>query len=196
MRKLAGRIFNSQKLCKEWVKTELERMVHTTTKEDKDLLHEIIKGHPDQALTKGVTDFSVYYHMNHIAMDIWKEEIREPISWVKCATGRQETPHNLLTKALRDTVEYQIKEFKKKVPQFCEECGTHENLQVDHIIMFKDLVKEFNRNRIPPIAFIEKEHRLSFHDKEYENEWVTYHKNEATLRILCQKHNLMRNYNG
>ena len=43
MRKLAGRIFNSQKLCKEWVKTELERMVHTITKEDKDLLHEIIK---------------------------------------------------------------------------------------------------------------------------------------------------------
>lgn len=199
MRTLAGRTFQNQKLCKEWIKSELVRIafVGHITKEDKDLLLSIIKGHPDQEYTEGITDFSVFFDMyNNIAMDIWKGETRESISWVKCSTGRKTMNHEKLIKALRDTVEYQIQEFREKVPQFCEECGSTEKLQVDHIIMFKDLIKVFNRNRELPTEFNELgRHQLIFkeEDKQYENDWIQYHKDEATLRILCQKHNLARN---
>jgi 5-methylcytosine-specific restriction endonuclease McrA len=197
MRILAGRTFQNQKLCKEWVKSKLEsRVEKVLNQEDKDLLLEIIKGYPDQTYTEGVTDFSIFFQMNNIALDIWKGDTRHPISWVKCVTGRQSTDHNRLKKVLRNTIESQIKEFREKAPHFCEECGTDENLQVDHIIMFKDLVEDFNRNRIPPTDFLDAGRgKLMFkeEDRLYHDEWVNYHKNEATLRILCQKHNLARN---
>jgi hypothetical protein len=199
MRTLAGKSFQNQKLCKEWIKSQLVRIAFSNhiTKEDKDLLHQIIKGHPDQEYTEGVTDFSIYFDMyNNIALDIWKGETRESISWVKCSTGRKITNHQKLMKAMRYSVESQINEFRQKVPKFCEECGNTENLQVDHIIMFKDLIKEFNHNREPPTEFNELgRHELIFkeQDKQYENDWIQYHKDEATLRILCQKHNLARN---
>ena len=193
MRELCGIVFKSMKECKEWIKGQLDRMyTKGLSYQDKEMLYEIIKGHPDPKKIEGVKDFRILQMSNSKQLQILKDEW-EPISWICCSTGKGRDSKYLLNRLLRTSIMSQIQEFRKSVKnQICELCNSIENLQVDHINLFSDLVKEFNSTRNIPTEFIGCGEILSFIDKDisYKNEWIEFHKKNATFRILCQNCNL------
>jgi len=92
---------------------------------------------------------------------------------------------------MRQAIESQIIDFKianKKTS--CELCGTSANLTVDHVKKFKDLKEEFllanpahptlfGKNSLAQEIFREE-------DAAFRLSWETYHKEHASLRILCK----------
>jgi len=187
MRILAGQTFKTQTLAKNWIKSQLQRIGYCdsiTNQSDKELLFEIIKGHPDPEKIEGVIDFKIEPENKSYALFIVKKNSIEGISWVCCATGRGKTNNELLGMAMRYAIEHQINDYRKANHR-CILCDNTERLEVDHIVMFKDLVKDFNKNREIPTKFKYDNNRTTFEDMKYCNEWIEYHKTHATLRMLC-----------
>ena len=122
------------------------------------------------------------------------------ISW-KCAiTGKVKTDKYKLMSALRSSVEDQILKFRRESIQECNFCNSKNNLHVDHIKHFEEIVFEFleimkTKNKKIPTFFGETDrNRKCFleNDSEIQTLWNEYHKREATLRMLCQSCNLKR----
>jgi len=83
----------------------------------------------------------------------------------------------------------------------CDFCGETENIHIDHIYMFKNLMIDFlliNPNK--PTLFNENtdnQYVFRLEDvatHEYANKWYEYHKLNATLRPLCATCNLSRKH--
>ena len=184
MRELAGNKFKNQTLAKNWIKQQLERIGYCESfnETDKQLFLEIIKGHPDKQ--EGIEDFKIRPEYKSYALFVVRNGIEESISWCCCATGRGKTNNEMLNMALRNAIDYQIKDFREHNNK-CK-CGNQNHLEVDHIIMFKYLVKSFNENRTIPTNFKDEGNRYIVDDEEYNNEWIKYHKDNATLQILCK----------
>ena len=93
-------------------------------------------------------------------------------SWNKCALGRVDTDHKKLRDIMRSAIVSDILSFKRDAV-CCSLCCKTEFLQVDHIYPFRDLANSF----------------ISLHGSETNPEWiihwVMYHKQNATLQILC-----------
>ena len=125
----------------------------------------------------------------------------DSISWNSCVINAVNPYEKRINWAMRHAIEDQIKEYKntnKNKP--CEFCGTYYDITVDHIIKFKKLKddfivmnpeypKELGKNNFAQEVF-KKE------DIEFVKLWQEYHKENATLRILCKKCNQnLDNYN-
>jgi hypothetical protein len=106
-----------------------------------------------------------------------------------------------LKSALRYAIEDQIQDYKdENDTSYCNECFTpiYDDLHIDHVIHFAKLVYDFNKTRSDiPIEFDDARdlpgHKIfKSSDSKYENEWKTYHRNNAILRPLCRQCNLSR----
>ena len=80
----------------------------------------------------------------------------------------------------------------------CEMCGSHQNIQIDHVILFKQLYDNFLlQNTLPvPTQFDDNYYNSAMFkvdDVEFNNSWYEYHKKHCILRCLCSKCNLTRN---
>lgn len=173
MRKLANRIFNNQLLCKQWIRSELLRIgelsTQSVTQSDKELLFQIIQGHPDKQKIENVKDFVVQIDNTNPLLFIMKDQTWESISWVACSTGRPPTEHGMRVITLRKLIAPQIIEFRNQAEKKCTLCESTERLEVDHIYLFSKLMKDYTGNS--------------------DNEWIEYHKEHAKLRILCRSCN-------
>lgn len=143
-----------------------------------------------------------YYHLSINLTDGKKVDI----SWRKCA--RQDKPssdNNNLTRALRMAIYDEIIEFKKENSKnmICQFCKSTEDIEVDHIIEFKNIMNNFlkdikHRKDINiPCDFDYHEYYKSPIFKESDNKfmkiWQVYHYRNSELRFLCKKCNLSRN---
>jgi len=93
-------------------------------------------------------------------------------SWNKCVMNRIETDHHKLRNIMRSAIVSDILSFKEKAI-CCNYCGNVEYLHADHIEPFRDLADKFillNGNNST---------------EEWVNAWKIYHKQNATLQILC-----------
>jgi len=107
-----------------------------------------------------------------------------------------------LNVAMRFAIKPQIESFiRNNKNKCCEFCNTRQDIQVDHIILFNQLQKDFfnitKLNGISiPISFI-KYNKLNKYifkkeDEKFKQEWIEYHKKNATLRYLCGNCNRCR----
>lgn len=94
-------------------------------------------------------------------------------SWNKCVMNRVETDYSRTRSLMRSLIVSQILEFKKDAI-CCVSCGSVDYLQADHIKPFRDLCSEF--------LLLGKDISC----------WRSYHKNNASLQILCAKCNFKK----
>jgi hypothetical protein len=128
------------------------------------------------------------------------------ISWKIAITGCDHTIKRNLMSAMRSSVEDQILYFKTNSRQVCSLCSSVDIMDVDHIIQFEELADTFLKS-LPESKQLPQEFddmtddtsRRQFRDEDYmlRDRWVDYHKQNATLRILCRPCNLNRpNFNS
>lgn len=126
------------------------------------------------------------------------------ISWKQCV-GSENIAKNNLQIAMRYSIEPQIKDFRSKANTETDTCVLCEfplkNIvtHVDHVVHFEKLTNDFKTNTTCtiPTTFIntsDGSNRKTFceADAAFEKEWVAYHLEHATLRLICKRCNLSR----
>jgi len=117
------------------------------------------------------------------------------ISWHKCCGVKK----NKLNCALRDIIQEDTKQFRRKNELCCRNCGVTElpsnRFHVDHIYPFSKIRDEFFLTRQKPTKFGDLEPYGNCFlpaDKKLGEEWYAYHKERATYQILCDKCNMSK----
>lgn len=93
-------------------------------------------------------------------------------SWNKCILDRKETDHHKIRNIMRTAIVPDILSFKRDAI-CCNECGSIECLHADHVEPFRDLANKFIEIYGDMV------------DEEWINNWKKYHKQNASLQILC-----------
>ena len=180
----------------------LSQSLYTERNCDYNELVELFQNHPDYPdKLRGLQDIRIvrnkrspkYFEFNLVRND----GIIEDISYIECISPPNKNKN--LNEALRYCVQPQIYFFRDNNIMRCKFCNitskTYE-IHIDHIIMFKDLTKDFLKNRIDiPTDFDNNYYNGSMfkdEDKEFANEWYEYHLDNAQLRPLCKTCNLTR----
>ena len=167
--------------------------------EDFEDFMELFKEHPEYEIKlKNVIDLCIvankrcrkYFEINLIKDDGSFEDIS-----YRCCINKH-SPNSNLLRALRYTIEPQIRDYRNNNELICDFCKSTDNIQIDHIIFFKDLVKDFLLNRTDiPTFFDDNEYngcKFKLEDTKIRDEWYNFHKQNAKLRCLCSKCNLQR----
>ena len=170
-------------------------------------LIDILEQHPNPVkieLVEQTIDIQIVHLYNGMKghhVKVLTEENRdgEFISWIKCVTQKRSTPRELLTRALRWSIEDQIQEFRVKNPeQICLCCKTTAGpFHVDHVILFKSLITNFLKDKKEgdiPLTFSDDQYKIVFksEDMMFQREWGEYHREHSELRWLCSRCNLTR----
>ena len=94
---------------------------------------------------------------------------------------------------MRNVINDQIIEYRTAQNKLvCEFCQSTDNPHVDHIIHFEKLMKDFIKENKAPETFLHecnKKIRFRQEDEAFKTKWQQYHRENATLRILCAKCN-------
>ena len=147
-----------------------------------------------------VVDISIVHNKlnkNYFELQLIKNDgTTDDISYIKCI--QKPSKDSNLKSAMRYAIVDQILEFKNNCNELiCEICQSDYIIQIDHIILFKQLYNDFlSQNTLPiPTTFDNTYyHSAKFKDvdKEFETRWSKYHKEHAILRCLCNKCNQTR----
>jgi hypothetical protein len=164
----------------------------------KDLMFLFTK-HPEYPYkTRDVIDINITQNtLNTRALQfnlIRKNGDIEDISYRYCIVKPKDN-HRFIG-AMRSCIKPQITSFRKTNLSICQFCGETENIHIDHIYTFKNLVNDFLLiNPDKPTLFnqnTDNQHIFRKEDANFANKWFQYHKLNATLRPLCAKCNLSR----
>jgi len=183
--------------------------IRETSPTEYEFFHELIKRHysykekwthgSDLAIRRDVMNPQTF------ALDIVNSDgtIME-ISWRKCVTGKSESQSDLFHAALRSSVADQIAAFREQ-SSHVETCGIcdkrmdpHDN-HVDHILHFATLVANvmaLHEDITIPTEY-EKEpltYRTRFKEEDLPvaQLFSAYHREHATLRMVCSACNMKR----
>ena len=164
-------------------------------------LMKLFKNHPEYPeKVDNVVDISIVHNKlnkNYFELQIIKNDgTTDDISYIKCI--QKPSKDSNLKSAMRYAIVDQILEFKNNCNELiCEICQSDYIIQIDHIILFKQLYSNFLSQNTLPIPTFDNTyyHSAKFKDvdKEFETSWSKYHKNHAILRCLCNKCNQSRN---
>jgi hypothetical protein len=173
-----------------------------------DTIYDIVQHHP-RAHRKLLNAVDFYIKTNvrsgtGLALCIRKRDgTVEDVSWVCCATGKGRSPRESFCRALRVCIDDQIKDFRVHADTDTSRCAmcckSVETYHVDHVITFKKLVDKFIAMYPQPFKYPTKfvnckdgtnQYRLA--DTVMEKAFQRLHKDEAVLRITCEKCNMSR----
>jgi len=172
-----------------------------------DLLIEILKRHPSFTIkTQNMFNLKIEkdaLNMRGLKILIINNDMSETdISWRCSITGKHKSDKNELMSAMRSSVEDQIIQFRNTSSKNCVFCDKKLQLHVDHIIHFDEIALNFvniakDKNIGIPTTFGETDdntHRRCFLeiDNDFKNQWIKYHDENASLRMLCETCNLTR----
>jgi hypothetical protein len=214
--------FDSQKKCDEYIKNILDKIgINITFKNyDRcnntnyyDIFMKLFERHPEkETKLKNIDDIKLIYNKlqkktkenkSFECRLIYKDGSDDSISLITCIKGKHKNNEQLLKDALRYSIEEQITEFKSKNIMnniLCELCkNSIHDLHIDHVILFQTIINNFHKINTYPIPILFEKindgtNRIKFKDsdKEYENFFKKYHKENAILRPLCATCNLKR----
>lgn len=194
--------YKTQKSLKEHIKNIIQEMgICVSVKNDYPLYYnefiELFYRHPNPEKIINMTDIQIKPNpiYKNLELNIVYEDGKiDDISYNVCISGKQK---NYLKIAMRVAIMPQILEHKNKSKKECEQCDSTTNLEVDHIVWFEKLYDDFMKiNKISiPLTFNNTLGHLKCFtkdDADFENSWILYHKQNATLRILCSECNKKR----
>lgn len=180
-----------------WLKDHRHKTISDKSSYEYRFLLELLKRHPNAEEKMGypidaffVTKATSKYDAS--ATYILNSQGKLDFSWRSCISGKGKSVDANLKSAMRVSIISQIEEFKQSKPNKCERCIVGEmELEVDHYPDFSDLVKEFLKGRRDiPKQFDDhpRLHKATFKksDLKFEAEWWVFHKNNASLMLLCE----------
>ena len=174
------------------------------------ILIEILKRHPDfNSKSKNMCNIKIIHNkINDEGFEtvIIKNDGSEvDIAWTCAITGKYKSEKHKLMSAMRSSIDPQIKQFRREhINDSCEICGNIVRLDVDHNdeknSAFSELVSNFmeKNNHIKISNKFEElndgTHRKKFskEDAEFQDKWSEYHRDQASLRMLCHNCNISR----
>jgi hypothetical protein len=213
--------FTSQKKLHTYVKDWFHKIgwcnsVKEQSMELYDFLVLLVKRYPDRVLP--FIDFAI--QPNHMNLCAYELRIVEPdgntfpISWVKCISGRPDSPKSLLRAAMRQCISPQIAAYRSTINEchenwdsssasyICSICNqTTRNTHIDHIVHFEKIAQDFveewiKSGKVVPSSFRSEPNtnRCMFaeSDKLFRDSFAEYHFEKAVLRITCASCNLSR----
>jgi hypothetical protein len=182
------------------VKSFLEKRAHSRIKRndnDFDLMINTLKLHPNYTnwKNKTVEYFRITRSPKKKAIQVhikFKGLAKErQVSWVKC-TDKKLAKVNKLTQAMRTAVTFQIEKWKNNFFGYrkCVLCNSTKNLEVDHYpTKFSKIKNDFLETTVSVVPKTFDWYKSRYHfkkqDKEFENEWSSYHYSLAEYRWLC-----------
>lgn len=138
---------------------------------------------------EGECHFEVGRRFNSVAVKTVMHD-GEVVDWSlrNAVSGRFPSQHTQLTLAMRLSIRPQIQSFKQHNRK-CEICYSWEDIQIDHVLPFKEIMRRFlDTGKAPEFYHFSasgwsftKEHR------EYEERWYEFHRAHAKLRPLCSR---------
>jgi hypothetical protein len=160
---------------------------------------ELFERHPNsKKRLEGITDIQIKKNIQYHNFELYivTDISCICISYLLCISQKY-TKNFGLKAAMRESIQSQITEFKTNTILICEICGSSENPQADHIKHFDELYNEFlSLNTLEvPTRFNDTLANLKVFKEEdflFCKSWQDYHKQNATLRILCRTCNLSR----
>lgn len=192
----------TQKDIKEYFQDKIKRIgvcdsIKTEYPNDYEEFLLLFKRHPDYPeKINGIIDLKLIinplYKCQSLLM-VKLDNTLEDISYLKCVT---QAAKDKLKIAMRNSIVPQIYKFRESANLICTNCGSLDNLQVDHIVHFEKLYLDFidERNNLPK-SFDTNIGYTSIFKKEdilFETEWSNYHNINAKLQILCKRCNCSR----
>ena len=217
--KLGVKHFPSKKAAKVFVSNFLKSYPHKQPLTDKELawVFPLFQRHP-RAMSK-------LFNLNHVYVDQngscasfvleYENGTVDDISYIKCFNSSENDKTLCVNAALRNAVRNDIHAFKeaafaKDAAQMCSFCskpldpGFETN--VDHISTkrpFCGLVYDFLKLKKMNIENIEIDHvrfgnnsHQELKDKAFEEEWISYHKMNASLQLVCRICNAVDSHNA
>lgn len=204
-------IFATQKSAEIFIRTFLNEIgvcssVKSISLEKYNVLCHLCKRHPD-SLNKmnGIIDFVIVKNkLNSKALEL--NILRTDgsiidISWKICIRGTPNTYNHDIYMAFRVCVEDQITHFRStNDTSKCSICNSYNiKTHIDHVVHFQKLVEEFLQtyNGKLPSKFDtinDNSNRCCFMDidNQLSKAFYYYHKENASLRVLCENCNLRR----
>jgi len=205
--KLGNNIFKTKSETIDFIRHLVKTNVNNDIKKGNiyfETLNDLIKLHPEynEKRGDGIEYFHIKKHPKYNNFCIWIKQKNKcdllDFSWYECLKKNKTSTLKDLKKAFRITIEPQINKYKNTLKKFkCELCSSENNPQVDHIIHFEKLVKDFLKiNKEPIPSKFNKNNLLELEFKKenikIKNNWYKYHLQNSKLRILCRDCNLSR----
>ena len=221
--------FKTKKESKKYTKNLLETLYNNNdciidkNHEKYNFLFEMIQCHPelDEKIGVGIKYFKITpnaKNKNGMELKIVRiDDIEERISWVCCSRNSfpKKDSKKFISDAMRNSIEYQIIEFKNSHPLVCQICGIDDDnckYEVDHWnpefvssrmdddqlcwSIFKVLRDNFLSFNTSPTKFDKDVYSfIKFRSEDYifKNNWDSYHQSNAVLKILCKKCHKLKN---
>lgn len=132
------------------------------------------------------------------------DEKQDSFSWKVCISQKEGSKKSDYFACLRSSIEPQIEQFKMKTNHICACCKkTNCYYEVDHIISFSDIYKNFEKTvenlseNDTKIYYDSKKHRQFFdlsdeYTKSLNDLWFDYHKENATFQKLCKDCHILK----
>jgi len=200
--------FSSQDKLKVYIKELLVRIgVCDSVKETEyyQFMYDFCSRHPDKSKMVDVVDIQIAKEYDYFRLFLIKSDnVVEDISIKKCVTGRENSPNENFNIALRLSVLPQIIAFRQTADlsrcALCERLfrDSGKVIHVDHYKpQFHTIVAQFKEkfNPILPVEYFKGQNGYLGFLGEYkllEKEFVLYHAEVATYRVLCQSCNCSR----
>lgn len=190
--------FNSKKHLKAYVKELLsDRGICDIYPEDKDFkfLTALFQNKPSNI---NVTPNIFHFRKNDFTDIINKimvtvGDTQYAFSWNKCIAGKDTENHTLCREACRVAIRDQIRDCKNASTEcaYCKKKWSNDEIfEIDHIKEFSYIYKEFweQYDKPQPTSYHSNSVNMKkFHpdDYEIEKDFQKYHKDNATLQMLC-----------
>ena len=187
------------------LKNELDKEIRDDNQNFK-ILSSLFKRHPNYDTFNFSAEDIIFFKPKYnvykkIELSVFlNNKTWDVFSYPKCISNKKDYKKEDLLKAFRSSINNQIFKFKldNKINKCCSECGSNNNLHVDHIIDFQILLCDFLKNNKLNLPYtfdedlITKTKIFKKEDSKIKNNWDTYHYQNCKLRWLCCECNLKR----
>lgn len=187
----------------KWLRERIGK-TFTQSSEEYNILLSLLMRHPwaQDKIRSGVNYFKIIKNQrtpgHHAETWVYDTNGRGvDFSWLKCIANKDWTDKALLIKAMRESINYQIFDFKKTNDQtqcaICQKELGGEVTHIDHVKPFKDLAARFLEIWKGPIPNdFSETNSFKPEDFGFAGTWQAYHKREAILQYACATCNLSK----
>jgi hypothetical protein len=187
---IGGEIFATKAKAKEYVVNLTKKYIGGRVDEsspDFGVFSDLWTRSP--SFEEGPCHFEVGKRFTSVAIKtVLREPVNRVIDWSlrSAVSGRFPSQHTQLTLAMRLAIRPQIQAFKYNNRQ-CAQCYVYNDIQIDHVTSFKDLMRAFIDKECPPTFYYFSPSGWAFCPEhvDYENKWTEFHLTKARLRPLC-----------
>lgn len=191
-------------ISKSALKQQIKMLINTLgvtpslkNSEHFDFFKQVIARHPECPKWGEPSDIGIRKNVLYRSTEVfgvWPSGTY-PVSMEKCIHMKLPSTRAELYEAMRNSIDDQIMAYRASCDEHaCVFCQSTSLIEVDHIVLFSDLVKQFLVDKEPPTSFgRNRGSAVVLKPGSFCDEWQAFHQDRATLRLLCRDCNGARN---